>query len=298
MNSTRIIKRIAGGLLAAFALVLMQGCSAIKLAYNNAPEFGYWWLDGYVDFQSDQSFRAREELNKLLAWHRAEELPKIAELLRKIQPLAVADVTASQVCALFEESRGRYEAVTRQAEPAAVWLVMGLQPGQLTRIESKFSKINDQWRKDWLQLTPAERFEKRLKSNTERAEEFYGKLEDRQVAALRGALEASQFDAAMNMTERQRRQQDLLQTLRRASGAVAGSAKPAASEVLAQLRAYRERVTRSPNTAYQAYSDKLTQESCASFAALHNSTSADQRKRAVGRIAAYERDARELNSQR
>jgi tellurite resistance protein len=298
MNSNRIIKRISGWLVTAAALLLLQACSAIKLAYNNAPEFAYWWLDGYVDFQSDQSFRTREELNKLLAWHRAEELPKIAELLRKIQPLAMADLTASQVCALFEESRGRYEAVTRQAEPAAVWLVMGLQASQLTHIESKFSKINDQWRKDWLQLTAAERFEKRLKSNTERAEEFYGKLEDRQVAALRGALEASQFDATMNMTERQRRQQDLLQTLRRSSAAVAGSAKPAASEVLTQLRAYRERVTRSPSAAYQAYSDKLTQESCTSFAALHNSTTVDQRKRAVGRIAAYERDARELNSQR
>ena len=298
MNSNRIIKRISGWLVAALALLLLQACSAIKLAYNNAPEFGYWWLDGYVDFQSDQSFRAREELNKLLAWHRAEELPKIAELLRKIQPLAVADLTSAQVCALYEESRGRYEAVTRQAEPAAVWLVMSLQPAQLTHIESKFSKINDQWRKDWLQLTAAERFEKRLKSNTERAEEFYGKLEDRQVAALRGALEASQFDASMNMTERQRRQQDLMQTLRRASGAVAGSAKPAASEVLAQLRAYRERVTRSPNAAYESYNERLTKESCASFAALHNSTSAEQRKRALGRIAAYERDARELNSQR
>jgi hypothetical protein len=298
MNTNRIIKRIAGWLLATVALLLLPACSAIKLAYNNAPEFAYWWLDGYVDFQSEQSFRAREELSKLLVWHRNEELPKIAELLRKVQPLAAADLAPAQVCSLFDESRGRYEAVTRQAEPAAVWLVMNLQPQQMAHIESKFSKINDQWRKDWLQLTAAERFEKRVKSNTERAEEFYGKLEDKQLAALRGALEASQFDAVLNMAERQRRQQDLLQTLRKASGAVPGSAKPAAAEVLTQLRAYRERVTRSPNAAYEAYSANLTKESCASFAALHNSTNAEQRKRAVGRIAAYERDARELASQK
>ena len=298
MNTNRIIKRIAGWLLASVALLLLPACSAIKLAYNNAPEFAYWWLDGYVDFQSDQSLRAREELNKLLVWHRSEELPKIAELLRKIQPLAAADLAPAQVCSLFEESRGRYEAVTQQSETAAVWLVMNLQPQQMAHIESKFSKINDQWRKDWLQLTAAERFEKRVKSNTERAEEFYGKLEDKQIAALRGALEASQFDAVLNMAERQRRQQDLLQTLRKASGNAPGNAKPAASEVLAQLRAYRDRVSHSPNAAYEAYSAKLTKESCVSFSALHNSANAEQRKRAVGRIAAYERDARELNSQR
>ena len=294
MNS----KRIIGWLFAAFALLLLPACSTIKLAYNNAPEFGYWWLDGYVDFQSDQSARAREELGKLLAWHRAEELPKLAELLQKIQRMASTGIAPAQVCAMFDETRERYNAVTHQAEAGAVWLVQSLKPDQLAHMEAKFSKINDLWRKDWLQLTAAERLDKRLKSNTERAEEFYGKLEDKQVAALRGALEASQFDATQNMTERLRRQQDLMQTLRRASGAVAGSAQPAAPEVLAQLRAYRDRVSRSPNAAYQAYSDKLTKESCASFAVLHNSTTSEQRRRAVARLAAYERDVRELNSQR
>ena len=294
MNS----KRIIGWLFAAFTVLLLQACSTIKLAYNNAPEFGYWWLDGYVDFQSDQSARAREELGKLLAWHRAEELPKLAELLQKIQRMASTGIAPAQVCAMFDETRERYNAVTHQAEAGAVWLVQSLKPDQLAHMEAKFSKINDLWRKDWLQLTAAERLDKRLKSNTERAEEFYGKLEDKQVAALRGALEASQFDATQNMTERLRRQQDLMQTLRRASGAVAGSAQPAAPEVLAQLRAYRDRVSRSPNAAYQAYSDKLTKESCASFAVLHNSTTSEQRRRAVARLAAYERDVRELNSQR
>jgi Family of unknown function (DUF6279) len=291
-------KRIIGWLFAAIAMLMLQACSAIKLAYNNAPEFGYWWLDGYVDFQSDQSSRAREELAKLLAWHRAEELPKLAELLQKIQRMAQADIAPAQVCAMFDETRERFDAVTRQAESSAVWLVQSLKAEQLAHIESKFSKINDQWRKDWLQLTASERFEKRLMSNTERAEEFYGKLEDKQVAALRGALEGSQFDATLSMTERLRRQQDLMQTLRKTSGNTAGSAKPPVSDVLTQLRAYRDRVTRSPNAAYQAYSDRLTQESCASFAALHNSTTPEQRRRAAARLGAYERDARELNSQR
>ena len=294
MNS----KRIIGWLFAAIAMLMLQACSAIKLAYNNAPEFGYWWLDGYVDFQSDQSSRAREELAKLLAWHRAEELPKLADLLQKIQRMAQVEIAPAQVCAMFDETRERYDAVTRQAESGAVWLVQSLKAEQLAHIESKFSKINDQWRKDWLQLTAAERFEKRLKSNTERAEEFYGKLEDKQVAALRGALEASQFDSAMTMTERLRRQQDLMQTVRKTSGNAAGSAKLPASDVLAQLRGYRDRVNQSPNAAYQAYSDKLTKESCASFAALHNSTTPEQRRRAAARLGAYERDARELNSQR
>ena len=294
MNS----KRIIGWLFAILALLLLQACSAIKLAYNNSPEFGYWWIDGYVDIQSEQTPKVRDELTRLLAWHRAEELPKLADLLQKMQRLANADITASQVCSMFDETRERFNAVTRQVEPAAVWLAMSLRPEQLKHIEAKLEKGNEQWRKEWLQATAAERFERRLKSNTERAEEFYGKLEERQLSTLRSSLETSQSDSALNQAERQRRQQDLMQNLRNISGQAPGVPRPNAAEALAQLRAYIARLNQSPDTTYRAYSARLVRESCASFAALHNSTTPEQRRRAVGRLAAYERDARELNSQR
>jgi hypothetical protein len=287
-NSIRII----GWLFALASLVLLQACSAIKLAYNSSPELGYWWLDGYVDFQSEQSAKVRDELARLLQWHRTNELPKIADLLKNAQKLASADLTAPQACAVFADSRERFNAVITQVEPAAVALVMSLKPEQISHIETKLNKGNEEWRKDWLRLSAPERLEKRLESNLERAEEFYGKLEDRQVDTLRGALEASAFDSVLSFTERQRRQQDLLQTLK------ANSIKANPADVLTALRAWQDRSMHSPNLAYRAYSEKLTLESCASFALLHNSTTPEQRKRAAGRLGAYERDARELGSQR
>ena len=39
-------------------------------------------------------------------------------------------------------------------------------------------------------------------------------------------------------------------------------------------------------------------DNCRAFAQLHNSTTAEQRERAGRRLAAYERDARELAAQR
>jgi len=284
------------------ALLLLQACSAIKLAYNNAPEFGYWWLDSYVDFNESQSLKVREELARLLLWHRTDELPKIAELLQKAQRLASADMTPAPVCALFADVRTRINATTTQAETAAVALAMSLTPDQIAHIEKKFAKNNVEWRGDWLQLSPAQRFDKRLKSNQERSEEFYGKLEDRQITTLRAGLEASVFDAQLSYAERTRRQQDLLNVLRQASGNGnsngASAAKPSQVDVLIALRAYLDRSLNSPNPAYRAYSDKLITESCTLFAQVHNSTTPDQRTRAVRRLAAYERDARELNSQR
>ncbi len=292
-----------GRFFAVGALVLLQACSAIKLGYNNATELGFWWIDAYADFNDTQSPAVRAELARLLQWHRNEELPKIAELLQKTQRLAVADTSPVPVCALFADTRERINAVTSQAEKAVAAVALSLSPEQISHIEGKFGKNNAEWRKDWFQLTPKELFERRLKSNVERAQEFYGTLEERQLNALRNALEASSYDPQLSYTERQRRQQDLLQTLRQATGAGAGlgstvAAKRSPAEALTALRGYLDRANTSPNPTYRVYSDKLIAESCANFTQLHNSTTPAQRERAVRRLAAYERDARELYSQR
>ena len=304
-RSRRIINRqMLSRFLLIGTVVLLQACSAIKLAYNNAPEFGFWWLDAYADFNDTQAPAVRTELARLLQWHRSEELPKIAELLQKTQRLASADVTPAAVCDLFSETRARFNAVTGQAEKATATLALSLTPAQIVHMEGKLAKNNKEWRNDWLQFSGKELFEKRLKANLERAQEFYGTLEERQLTALRSALEASTYDAQVSYTERLRRQQDLLQTLRQATGAGSGSGSNVAvvnrspAEGQAALRGYLERANKSPNPAYRAYSDKLIAESCASFTALHNSTTPEQRERAVRRLAAYERDARDLYSQR
>ena len=304
-NCRRIIN---GQMLLRFLLigtvVLLQACSAIKLAYNNAPEFGFWWLDAYADFNDTQAPEVRSELARLLQWHRAEELPKIARLLQKTQRLAAADVTPAAVCDLFTETRERFNAVTSKAEAATVSLALSLAPAQIVHLEGKLAKNNKEWRNDWLQLSGKDLFEKRLKANVERAQEFYGTLEERQITALRSALEASGYDAQVSYAERLRRQQDLVQTLRQSTGAGLGSGSNVAvgsrspADGLTALRNYLERANKSPNPAYRVYSDKLITESCANFAALHNSTTPEQRERAVRRLAAYERDARDLYSQR
>ena len=275
------------------AFVLLQGCSAIKLAYNNVPELGYWWLDGYADLDDVQSLRVREELGRLLLWHRGNELVKIADLLQKVRQMAPADTTPEQVCRLYADARKRVDAVVAQAETATVDIAMSLSAAQLAHIEAKFAKGNAEWQDTWIATGPAERQARRLKSSIERSEQFYGALEERQIAVMRASLERSAFEPQLSYSERLRRQRDTLQVLRLAS-APPGATRPTAAQVTAALRAALERTVNSPNPAYRAYSDRALSDSCKAFAQLHNSTTAEQRERAMRRLADYERDAREL----
>ncbi len=297
MSWSRIIRL----LLAATLLAVLAGCSAMKLAYNNVQDVGYWWVDGYADLNEPQSLLLRNELTRMHDWHRKNELPRIADLLREIQRVAPSDTSPEQICRLVGDIRARFDAVTAQAlaQPGILTLASRMTPVQFKHLETRFAKGNHAWQGERGSRDRAVRVAKRVETELDRAEQFYGPLDDAQRKLLQDAVSRSVADPQRLFTERVRRQQDLLETLRSVSGT--GSNNVAASDTaqaLVALRAYVERVSRSPDPLYRAYADTALQENCQTYARLHNSTTAEQRSRAVVRLAAYERDARELSTQR
>jgi hypothetical protein len=281
--------RIIG--LAALAAAL-AACSAIKLGYNNIDGLAYWWLDSYLDFSDEQETRVREDLDRLHSWHRANELPQFIALLQAMEQAAPADVTVPQACGFFTQVQHRLEALSERAEPAVVTLAIGLAPEQLVHLERKYEKVNQEFRKEWIRPTPGEVAEKRFDKFIERGEMIYGKLDEPQRAVVRRQLQQSVFDGKRLLAERQRRQRDTLQTLRKVAGQPISLA-----EARGLLRAYLERQRQPPDPADRAYQQSLIDEACANAAALHNSTSAAQREAAVRRLRAYQRDLRELSAQ-
>ena len=282
--------RIIGVLLAAAAL---GACSAIKLAYNNLPTVSYWRLDAYLDFNGAQTPKVRDELEQLLAWHRQNELPRIASLLQEAQALAPGEVTPAQVCTMADRIRERLLAVTERAEPAGTELALSLSESQLQQLERKYAKVNAEYRKGWLERTPAQVQEKRYDRALDRAEDFYGRLTDEQRDLLKQQAAQSVFDPRLTDAERRRRQQDALAVLR---GFVAG--KPSPAEARAALHDYIQRIAEPPPGPWRDQQQALLQEGCRNTAALHNSTTASQRAQAVRRLQAYQEDLRQLAATR
>ncbi|WP_259652056.1 DUF6279 family lipoprotein [Variovorax sp. UMC13] len=267
----------------------LAGCSAVKLAYNNLPELGYWWLDGYVDFNSGQTPRVREQLAALLESHRRNELPKFQSLLEKAAAQAPTDVTASEVCAVGDEVRDRLLATALEASQAGAELVASLDETQLRQVERKYAKNNATYARDWLERSVAQQHQKRYQDFLDRSEDFYGSLDSAQRQWLREAVDRSIFDPRRVDAERRQRQQESLALLRRFSRQAAP-----VPEVRAAIDAYAQRVAHPPAGPWQAYQQALLQESCANIAALHQLTRPDQRERAARRLMGYARDVREL----
>nr|WP_251010821.1 DUF6279 family lipoprotein [Variovorax paradoxus] len=280
------LARIIGVLLVASALA---ACSTIKLAYNNLPEFSYWWLDGYLDFDGAQTPRVRDELAQLLAWHRQNELPKIVALLQKAQALAPGDFTPAQACEMGDEVRARMVAVAEHAEPAGADLALSLGEAQLQQLERKYAKINADYRKDWLERSPARWQEKRYELLLDRNEDFYGRLDPSQRELLRQQVAQSAFDPRFIDSQRRRRQQETLALLRRFQ-----AEKTPPAEARAAIHAYVQRIADPPPGPARDRQQALLQEGCRNMAALHERTSASQREQAARRLKAYERDLVEL----
>jgi hypothetical protein len=280
------LARIIGVLVLGAALA---ACSAIKLAYNNLPEVSYWWLDGYVDFDGTQTPRVRDELERLLAWHRQYELPKIIGMLQRAQALAPDDITPGQTCEMVNEIRTRLLALAERAEPAGAELAVSLTESQLQQLERKYVKINADYRKDWLERSPAKQHEKRYEQFLDRSEDFYGRLDAEQRDLLRRQVARSVFDPREIDAERKRRQQEALSILRRFN---AQKTSPADAQVA--FHAYVLRIADPPPGPWRDRQRALQQEACRDIAEFHNQTTAEQRDKAVRRLQAYEGDLRDL----
>ena len=285
---TRII-----GLTGLLALTgLLQACGATKVFYNQAPDFAYWYLDGQLAFTDAQSLQVKDELGKLLAWHRQTQLPGYIAALQKLQQQLPSDMDAGTVCAALADMRRQWIAVAVQAEPAIVAVVGTLGADQLAQLERRFALGNAHFQGDFLEGTPQEVHDRRLQRAVSRAEMLYGPLDDPQLAVIGQRIDQSRFDASLSYAERLRRQQDTLQTLR---PLIAGQATPETTQ--AALRGLLERTRNSPDPVYRDYRAKLAREACETLADLHNSTTAAQRSNAVETLNGQERAFRDLSVQ-
>ncbi|MDM0111456.1 DUF6279 family lipoprotein [Variovorax sp. J22R133] len=286
-NCCSVLAKLLCAVLLGMALA---GCSAVKIAYNNLPDISYWWLDSYVDFDSVQTPRVREQLTLLLERHRKTELPKLLVLVEKAERMAPGDITAAQVCDFSEDVRKSLLATALDAAEPGAHVAMSLSEAQLQHLQEKYAKKNAEYADDWLDKSVEKQRQKRYDSFLDRSEDFYGTLDGTQRKMLRQQIDRSIFDPRRMDAERRRRQQDALALLRGFSGN--GSAR--VSEVQAAFVAYVKRISDPPPGPWRDYQQALLHEGCTNIAQMHNATRPEQREQAVRRIQAYAQDLRDL----
>ena len=273
----------------ALVLPWLAGCSAVRLSYNQGSTLAWWWLDSRVDFSAEQKPLVKAALNEWFAWHRATQLPGLADWLAGVREQSADKVTPAQVCAVADGLQQRMLGWYLQVLPSAAPIVRQLSAVQIDVLAKHYTTTDAELEREHLQADLAERRSQQIKRSVERFETLYGKLDSAQRQQVAAALDGSAFDADRWLAERRQRQTDIVTALRRLLAERADTAT-----VQATLLALGEQAITSPRPAYRVYSEQLTLSNCAFAARMHNAMGVAQRRHLSDTLKGWESDARAL----
>ena len=119
-------RRTLYGLFLIALMAVLAGCSSLRLAYNNGDTLLYWWIDGYVDLNSDQKDWVKKDIDELFRWHRKTQLHDYVQILQTAQRQLAAGPTAADLHNDYDEIKNRTELLLFKALPELADLARSL----------------------------------------------------------------------------------------------------------------------------------------------------------------------------
>lgn len=195
--------------------VMVAGCSSIRFSYNHGDTLMYWWLNNYLDLDSDQSGWVKKDIDNLFQWHRKTQLKDYTQLLANGQRQLAGNLTQADLLGDYRDIKARTELLAYKALPELADLARSVRPEQIAQMEKKFAKNNEDYRKKFMRGDLDDRQKARFKKSMEQFDLWFGRFSSEQEAVLRKASDARVLDNDIWMDERMRRQKHIVAVLRK-----------------------------------------------------------------------------------
>jgi hypothetical protein len=195
--------------------VMVAGCSSIRFSYNHGDTLMYWWLNNYLDLDSDQSGWVKKDIDNLFQWHRKTQLKDYTQLLANGQRQLAGNLTQADLMSNYRDIKSRTELLAYKALPELADLARSVRPEQIAQMEKKFAKNNEDYRKKFMRGDLDDRQKARFKKSMEQFDLWFGRFSSEQEAVLRKASDARVLDNDIWMDERVRRQKHIVAVLRK-----------------------------------------------------------------------------------
>jgi hypothetical protein len=270
------------------ALVL-TACSAVGLLYNNADTFLYATFDKQLDFDGRQERQVKDGIDRFLAWHRREELPDYARLLREQVPRLAKGLTQEEVVTLGDAVNKRVDRALDHAVPEMTRIALTLSEAQLKFMAERYTKDIKQMREDMVDISREKQLEKRFDQLISGLERVYGSFNSEQRARLRAASDARPLNHAFLLAERLARQQDVLTTL-----ATIRRDQPERQAANRLLRAMFARVFPSADRERREYFEKVNAGTAAAISLATQIATETQKQRARDTLLGWAADLEAL----
>jgi hypothetical protein len=213
---------VRGALKLAAALVagaLLSGCSAVRLAYENADTYLRWRASAYIDVQGEAADELDERIDAFLDWHRAKALPQYARFSEEAAKRLERGMAAGDLVwgydALMAQAGEGLRAAAEQVAP----MLDRLSAEQIAQLERRLAEDNRKFARENLKGSEAERRKRRAKVMQNRLEEWVGKLNQAQVERVRQYAERAPLTDEHRDRDRRRMQAAVLDMVRKRNAA-------------------------------------------------------------------------------
>jgi hypothetical protein len=268
--------------------VLIAGCSALRLGYTQADIILAWRANSYFDFDSAQRRDFSARLERLLAWHRVDQLPEYASFLTAARDKAEHGLKAEDIEWFAEGLRARYRTIIYRGASDAADILATLAPEQIVAVQKQFDKDNRKFVAEYeLESGSEKRKRARLKKMIGQIEDWTGSLtreQERKVAAL---LDPIPHIEHLRHQDRMRRQREFVELLK-----MRGT-KP---EFAIRLRQWLPDWERGRTPEYARLADEVFDQRVQFLVAVDQLLTRDQHQRALTRLQKFADDCKTLSA--
>lgn len=267
--------------LALAASLLLAGCSALRVAYENADTLLHWRLTHYLDVSGAEEEALDDAIDDFLVWHRSHALAQYAGIADDAARRLARGLSREDLVWGYDSLVTQARESLRQAATRIAPLLDRLDERQIRHLERRFAEDNRKFAREYLRGSERERRARRLKRNVERMEDWVGRLSKEELDRVRlYTARAPLFDEQRDR-ERRRLQAELLSIVR-------------AHEAGKRLPEAAARWDRGRDAEYRAANEALFREYYAMVLDIDRMLSAEQRAKALARLRRYADDFRAL----
>lgn len=286
----RLFPRGVLAALALAALVLIAGCSAVRIGYGQLDTILAWTIDEYFDLDPRQKHELNVHLDRLLEWHRYEQLPDYARFLTATKArLQQRQMTREDMVWFLDGVKARYRAIVERGVADAADILATLAPEQLHALEKHFEKMNRRFAREFrLDATPEEQRRAYAVYILKQVRDWTGGLTGEQEERIVTMARALPQVGALREQDRVRRQREFVELLKlRANRA----------EFLPKLRAWLIDWERGRSADYTRAWNEHIDRRIDMYVAIDRMLTPGQRARVLTRLQDYIDDFYALSEQ-
>jgi len=268
------------------SVLLLSGCSTIKLAYNQADTLAAWMANDYFDLEPAQRDALRPVIDRFHAWHRKDQLPEYAALMEVAAQRFGTGISRADVAWAVDSIKVRYRGMVMRGHADASRVLSTLSDTQIAALRRRFDKLNREYADEYAAgASVEEQRRRRAKRTLDRIEHWTGSLSAAQEARITELSRALPLIVELRQQDRIRRQREFLALLE-GRGDLAAFAP--------RLRDWLLDWERSRSPEYEAAVARLVDASADLYVEVERLLTPEQRQRVLARIQRYAVVFREL----